>query len=111
MTYSLHTLQSPSTPQAPAPSGLGRFANEIALTVGFLLLALWLISLLSYSPLDAAWSTSGGGGRILNRAGRLGAWVADMSYFVMGFSVWWCVAAGWRVWLSLLASRLRGEGG
>ena len=37
--------------------------------------------------------------------------MADVSYFTLGFSVWWCVAAGWRVWLSLLASRLRGEGG
>ncbi len=34
---------------------------------------------------------------------------ADLSYFLFGFSVWWCVAAAGRVWLSLLADRLRGE--
>jgi len=38
----------------------------------------------------------------------MGAWLADVSYFVLGFSVWWCLAAAWRVWLSLLARRLRG---
>ncbi|MBC7917501.1 MAG: DNA translocase FtsK 4TM domain-containing protein [Rhodoferax sp.] len=109
MTYSLHTLQTPSSQPPAAPTGLGRFANEIALTLGFVLLALWLLALLSYSPLDAAWSTSGAGGRILNRAGRMGAWLADVSYFAMGFSVWWCVAAALRQWLSVLARRLRGD--
>ena len=89
---------------------MGRFANEIALITGFVLLALWLIALTSYSPLDPAWTTSGSGGALANRAGRLGALVADVSYFLLGFSVWWCVAVGLRLWLSLLANRLRGEG-
>jgi len=88
---------------------MGRFASEIALIVGFVLLALWLIALLTYSTQDAAWTTSGTGLPLANRAGRLGAWVADVSYFLLGFSVWWCVAVGVRVWLSLLANRLRGE--
>ncbi len=108
MTYSLHTLQS-SSPQPVAPTGLGRFANEITLSAGFVVLALWLIALLSYSPQDAAWSTSGIGLPVLNRVGRLGAWVADVSYFAMGYSVWWCVAVGVRQWLSILARRLRGD--
>jgi S-DNA-T family DNA segregation ATPase FtsK/SpoIIIE len=71
-------------------------------------LALWLIALLSYAQQDAAWSTSGTGLPTMNHVGRLGAWLADASYFLFGFSVWWCMAAGWRIWLSLLASRLRG---
>ena len=86
MTYSLHTLQSPSSKPAPEPTGLAKFANEMALVVGFMLIAFWLIALLSYSHIDAAWSTSGAGGAIHNRAGRLGAWMADMSYFLFGFS-------------------------
>jgi S-DNA-T family DNA segregation ATPase FtsK/SpoIIIE len=90
---------------------MGRFANEIALIAGFVVLALWMIALLTYSPLDAAWSTSGAGAPLLNRVGRLGAWVADVSYFLMGFSAWWCIAVGVRVWLALLANRLRGEAG
>jgi DNA segregation ATPase FtsK/SpoIIIE, S-DNA-T family len=109
MTYSLNTLNaSSSSSQAKPLTGIGRFINEIALVAGFVLLLLWLIALLSYSPQDAAWSTSGNGQAIRNQVGRLGAWMADLSYFAFGFSAWWCVAAGWRAWLSLLASRMRG---
>ena len=111
MTYSLHTLQNsaPIRGEAATPSGLGRFGNEILLIFGFVALALWVVALLSYSASDAAWSTSGTGMLVANRAGRLGAWVADMSYFLLGFSVWWSVVVAVRSWLSLLAHRLRGE--
>ncbi|MFZ3128773.1 MAG: DNA translocase FtsK 4TM domain-containing protein, partial [Rhodoferax sp.] len=109
MTYSLHTLHSPSPAPEREPTGLGRFASEITLIAGFVLLALWLIALLTYSPQDAAWSTSGVGLPVHNRAGRLGAWIADISYFLLGFSVWWCVAVCVRLWLAVLASRLRGD--
>ncbi|MBK9346974.1 MAG: DNA translocase FtsK 4TM domain-containing protein [Burkholderiales bacterium] len=109
MTYSLNTLRStPSKPTA-APAGMGRFANEITLIVGFVGLVLWLVALLTYAPQDAAWSTSGADLPVLNRVGRLGAWVADLSYFVFGFSVWWCVAVAVRLWLTLLAKRLRDD--
>lgn len=110
MTYSLHTLNSSPQEASRPASGAARFVNEIALVAGFVVLLLWLIALLSYSPQDPAWSTSGNGMAMHNQVGRLGAWMADVSYFVLGFSVWWCVAAGWRAWLALLASRLRGEG-
>jgi S-DNA-T family DNA segregation ATPase FtsK/SpoIIIE len=109
MTYSLHTLQSSAPRPAAAPTGFARFANEIALVAGFVLIAIWLIAMLSYSPQDAGWSTSGTGASLLNRAGRLGAWIADLSYFLLGFSVWWCLAVALRQWLALLAQRLRGE--
>ena len=81
----------------------------MALVVGFVLIAIWLLAMLSYSPQDAAWSTSGTGAALLNRAGRMGAWIADMSYFLLGFSAWWCLAVALRQWLALLAQRLRGE--
>ncbi len=108
MTYSLDTLTAsravvPGTP----PSGLGRFAVELALFAGVLVLGFWLLALLSYSPQDAAWSTSGHGVALANRAGRLGAWLADASYYLFGFSVWWVVAIGLRTWLSGLAAWLR----
>ena len=113
MTYSLHTLHNsvPTRTHEPAPTGVGRFGNEILLIIGFVALVLWVIALLSYSAGDAAWSTSGNGLPTANRVGRLGAWAADMSYFLLGFSTWWCVAIAARTWLSLLAKRLRGEGG
>ncbi|MFM2050308.1 MAG: putative cell division ATPase [Pseudomonadota bacterium] len=109
MTYSLHTLQTRSSKSAPEHSGFAKFANEVGLVMGFILLALWLIALLSYSHADAAWSTSGAGAAVFNRAGRLGAWLADLSYFLFGFSIWWCVAVAVRQWLAVLATRLRGE--
>jgi DNA segregation ATPase FtsK/SpoIIIE, S-DNA-T family len=108
MTYSLNTLTSAPTQRPLTRSGFGRFAGEVGLVLGFAGLCLWLLALLTYSSADAAWSTSGTGLAIANRAGRLGAWVADLSYFLLGFSVWWCFAAALRSWLSALARWLRG---
>jgi S-DNA-T family DNA segregation ATPase FtsK/SpoIIIE len=58
-----------------------------------------------------AWSTSGDEctGVVRNWGGRLGAWLADVGFFMLGFSVWWCVAAGMRAWLTGLARWMRGE--
>ena len=110
MTYSLHTLSTPAGRNtAPVRSGVARFAHELSLVLGFLLLTLWLLALSTYSLQDAAWSTSGTGAQVLNSAGRVGAWLADGSYFLLGFSAWWCVAAALRVWLSALARWLRGH--
>jgi S-DNA-T family DNA segregation ATPase FtsK/SpoIIIE len=110
MTYSLNTLhaRTPPTQGAPEPSAMARLVAEGSLVLGFVVLAFWLLALLSYAQADAAWSTSGAGAAVINRAGRIGAWVADMSYYLLGFSVWWCYLAALRSWLSLLALRLRG---
>ena len=80
------------------------------LLAGALLICFWLLAILSYSTLDAAWSTSGSGAALHNRGGKLGAWVADASYYLFGFSVWWCLAAAVRAWLAGLAGWLRHEG-
>jgi len=110
MTYSLNTFNPSSSGDGLARTGLGRFANEIGLVLGFVTLALWIMALLTYTPQDPAWSTSGAVAVPLNLVGTLGAWVADISYYLLGFSVWWCVAAAVRVWLSALARWLRGHG-
>lgn len=107
MTYSLHTLHSADA-APPARQRALRFAHEISLIVGFVALLFWLLAMLSYTPSDAAWSTSGTGGTVKNWAGRLGAWMADASYYLAGYSVWWCLAASLRAWLSSLARWLRG---
>jgi DNA segregation ATPase FtsK/SpoIIIE, S-DNA-T family len=116
MTYSLDTLNSRNSPAGSTPAGINRFAHEVSLILGLLGLVFWLAALLSYSPQDAAWSTSGSAevtGTAFKAAhnwgGRLGAWVADASYFLLGFSVWWALAAGCHVWLSSLARGLRSE--
>ncbi len=116
MTYSLNTLNSRISPAAGTPAGVKRFAHEVSLILGLVGLVLWVAALLSYSPQDAAWSTSGTAEAVRgtqftarNWGGHLGAWVADASYFLLGFSAWWALAAGCRVWLSSLARGLRGE--
>ncbi|GAA4347642.1 DNA translocase FtsK [Variovorax defluvii] len=109
MTYSLNTLQSSaSSDPPPARVRAMRFAHEITLIAGFVALLFWLLAMLSFTPSDAAWSTSGTGGEVKNWGGRIGAWLADASYFLAGYSVWWCLAAALRAWLSSLAGWMRG---
>ncbi|HYE70697.1 MAG TPA: DNA translocase FtsK 4TM domain-containing protein, partial [Aquabacterium sp.] len=108
MTYSLNTLTNPTATASPARSnGAGRFAHEFALVLGGAGLLFWLLALVSYSAHDPAFSTSGTGGPVANWGGRLGAWLADGSYFLLGFSAWWCFAAGVRAWLATLARWMR----
>ncbi len=114
MTYSLDTLNSRNSASLPGPSGFNRFTQELGLVFGLLGLVFWLAALLSYSTQDAAWSTSGaaqigGAAGLRNWGGRLGAYLADASYFLWGFSAWWLLAAGARVWLATLARWLRGN--
>ncbi len=113
MTYSLNTLNASAAAKSPPRTGAARFGHEIGLMLGLLALVFWLLALTSYTERDAAWSTSGAGDALVvaNWAGRLGAWLADGSYFALGFSVWWCVAAAVCAWLSSLARWMRaGEG-
>ena len=111
MTYSLQTLTHPGASGGAGPSRTAtRFAHEIALVAGGAALLFWLIALASYSAHDPAFSTSGNGAPVANWGGRLGAWLADGSYFLLGFSAWWCVAAGARAWLATLARWMRGSG-
>ncbi|MBC7648374.1 MAG: DNA translocase FtsK 4TM domain-containing protein [Vitreoscilla sp.] len=115
MTYSLDTLNIQNTRAGDAPGGVRRFAHEVALIFGMLGLIFWVLALLSYSAHDGAWSTSGSsqviGGLAATRnwGGRLGAYLADTSYFLLGFSVWWLLAAGLAAWLASLARWLRGD--
>ena len=110
MTYSLNTLNASSGSRAAPRSGAARFGHEIGLVLGLVAWVFWLLALLSYSAQDAAWSTSGAGQArmVSNWVGRLGAWLADSSYFMLGFSVWWAVVAFVWAWLSALARWMRG---
>ena len=102
MSYSLHTLngvvEPPSTTEEPR-SLWARFALEISLLLGGASLVLVFLAFLSYHPGDAAWSTSGEHGATRNWIGGLGARLADLAYFSLGYSAWWCWAAGLRTWL------------
>ncbi len=109
MTYSLNTLNV-STGKAAQRSAGARFAHELALLAGLFGLLIWLLSMLSYAPQDVSWSNSGAGSGALvhNWLGRVGAWLADVSYFALGFSVWWCLAAGVRAWVASLQRWMHG---
>ena len=116
MTYSLDTLNTQNSQTTATPGGVRRFTQEVGLILGLLGLLFWLLALISYSSQDAAWSTSGNSqalstaqGGLHNWGGRLGAYLADASYFLFGFSVWWLLAAGLSVWLAALAQWLRAE--
>jgi S-DNA-T family DNA segregation ATPase FtsK/SpoIIIE len=106
MTYSLNTLNADRAGQPQV--GVSRFAQEIGLVLGAAALAFWLLALLSHSLADPAWSTTGTAPEVGNWGGRLGAILADWSYYLFGFSVWWCFLVGVRAWLSTLAGWLRG---
>ena len=110
MTYSLNTLNASSSGKN-IPRGVGaRLGREFLVLAGFFACLVWLLALWSYAPQDPAWSTSGApaSGLVHNRMGLAGAWLADVSYFVFGFSVWWCLAASVGVWAASLARLLRG---
>jgi S-DNA-T family DNA segregation ATPase FtsK/SpoIIIE len=105
MTDRSNTLNS-------GPTALGtlrsRYAGELLLFLGLVLLVYWGLVLGTHSLSDPAWSTSGSGtASVRNQGGLLGAWVADGSYYLFGFSVWWCWAAAVRSWFSALARALR----
>lgn len=105
MTDRSDTLSSGPTALATLRS---RYAGELLLFLGLVLLVYWGLALGTHSLSDPAWSTSGSGtASVRNQGGLLGAWVADASYYVFGFSVWWCWAAAVRGWFSALARALR----
>ena len=105
MTYSLNTLNSTPPPRSLA----ARLGHEVTLVLGCLALLLWVLAMCSYSTQDAAWSTSGMGQGVHNWVGRLGAWLADSSYFMFGFSVWWVLVAFAYAWLASLVRWMRGS--
>lgn len=59
----------------------------------FALLAAWLaLVLATWSPADPGWSHSATQPVLANGGGILGAYTADILYYLFGFSAWWLVA-------------------
>ena len=110
MSYSLHTLNNDARPDPAAkPTGWRRFAQEIALFAGFVFMVFWLMALLTHSAADPAWTTSGNGATVRNFGGRAGAWLGDLSFFLLGYTVWWCYLAAAVAWVGALMHRLQDE--
>ncbi|BAL96752.1 DNA translocase FtsK [Rubrivivax gelatinosus] len=109
MTFPLGSLGAgAAAAKAPRPVPAPvRWRQQALLAAGAVAWLLLVLALATHHPADPAFTTSGTGEPVHNRAGLLGAWVADLAYFLFGFSAWWLVPVGLRAWLSLLAQTLR----
>jgi len=113
MSFPLGSLRGDAAAAASAPSGAVAQAapswrRKALLFVAALAWLLALLALLTYSAGDAAFTTSGSGEPLHNKAGHIGARLADAAYFLFGFSAWWLMPVALRAWLAALASLLRG---
>ncbi len=79
-------------------STLERLGSEAGTIAMVLVIVVWVVALWSFDVHDPAWSTTGtnssGAGNSVaaltfNRVGKVGAYAADWSYYLFGFSVWW----------------------
>ncbi len=86
-----------------------RWRTQLGVLLGAVGLILLLLALFTHSGADAAWSTSGDGTGVHNKAGVLGAWASNLLLFLFGYSAWWLVLVATRAWLSALARWLRSE--
>jgi S-DNA-T family DNA segregation ATPase FtsK/SpoIIIE len=89
----------------PAP----RWKLQLAVVLGGVGWMLAALAFVTHSGSDAAFSTSGLGPDIHNKAGVLGAWLSDLAFFLLGYSAWWLLALGARGWLGALARLLRAD--
>jgi DNA segregation ATPase FtsK/SpoIIIE, S-DNA-T family len=72
-----------------AGSAVSRRVSEFAGVALFALALLWLVALASYSPADPVWFfNTGGNVPAANFAGRVGAFMAELSYQVLGYAAY-----------------------
>jgi S-DNA-T family DNA segregation ATPase FtsK/SpoIIIE len=111
MTFPLGSLGAGGAAAGPAAGGATtmRWRRQLLMAAGAVLWLLFVLSLLTHQAGDAAFTTSGSGDPVQNKAGQVGARVADLAYFLFGFSAWWLVPVALRAWLAALAYGWRGE--
>ncbi len=94
MRFSLSWLGARNQPRR-APTRRGRLLAEVRLLSGAIAWLLLLLALLSYHRDDPSWSTSGNPAQATaNLVGTVGAWAADILYFLLGFSALWILPMG-----------------
>ncbi|MDO9073308.1 MAG: DNA translocase FtsK 4TM domain-containing protein [Rubrivivax sp.] len=110
MTFPLGSLagDGASALSPPDTGALPRWKQQAAVLFGGLAWLLFVLAMLTHHTGDAAFSTSGTGEALRNKAGLLGARLSDMALFLFGHSAWWLVPVTARAWLSALATLLRG---
>ncbi len=98
----------PSAVAQPESGEAGWRARWYVLITGVLWF-LMMLAMLTHSPQDAAFSSSGTGEALHNRAGILGAWFSDLALFTFGYSSWWLLGALFCAWLIACLRLLRTE--
>jgi S-DNA-T family DNA segregation ATPase FtsK/SpoIIIE len=89
-TVSMARPARSSPPPTLSPRMLRVLREARAAAIGFLALLLAAM-LLTHSPTDPGFSTTGSGGAPDNIAGSLGAWLSDLLLLLFGVSAWWWV--------------------
>jgi S-DNA-T family DNA segregation ATPase FtsK/SpoIIIE len=85
---------------------MAKFGHEIVLFFVAITLVLIALALMTHSPNDPAWSTTGTGAPIENWMQEPGAIFANIVYFLFGFSGWWLYLFACHIWFSSLRKRL-----
>ena len=113
MTFPLGSLRYDGGADTPSPVAARApgWRDQLALLAGAVAWLLVVLALATHSAADPGFSTSGGGGPVQNKAGMVGAWLSDVAFFLVGYSVWWAVLVGARAWLGGLARVLRAHAG
>src|SRR5450631_3324609 len=124
MTFPLGSLRSDGAASSSYVDAGGEFARsgpnasphhpagwrvQLGLLVSAVAWLLAVLALTTHSAADSAFSTSGAGLMVHNKAGALGAWFSDLAFFGCGYSVWWAAVVALRAWLGTLARLLRSD--
>jgi S-DNA-T family DNA segregation ATPase FtsK/SpoIIIE len=92
------STSSSSAKSAPPSPRLARILREAGWILLLAVGAYLTLALGTYDKADPGPFYSGTGAPVANRAGNLGAWLADGLFYVFGVSAWWWVAfAAWGV--------------
>lgn len=103
-----------SSVQEPQRGIFSRFGQDALLFLSLVLWVGWVCALFSYSRSDHAWSSASVVGKSVKPAnwlGQAGAYLADVSYFLLGFSVWVLALVLLVYWLRFFRSWIRGGQG
>jgi DNA segregation ATPase FtsK/SpoIIIE, S-DNA-T family len=73
----------------PLPNRLVRLLSEARWFVLTIVTVYLFLVFLTYTKTDPGWSQANVVPQIQNWGGRIGAWVADLTLFIFGFSAWW----------------------
>ncbi|MDO4696631.1 MAG: DNA translocase FtsK 4TM domain-containing protein [Neisseria sp.] len=78
----------------PRPEHIINLIDDTLWLIGLVVLSYFSVALASFSMNDPAWSRSIPEGReVFNPGGLLGAYIADICYYLFGYSAWWLLVA------------------